>query len=203
MSNDTILLYTRQSDKTLGMLDREGRIINQRLYVKFHFGDVAQHYLDCYDWFAREASRIVPRPEGVDLSIWCATKAEICLPPIPGTVVYILEKPRNQVVYFDEARWDYVLNHRYLPADEADEAAYRQHLRDIGVTNSFEFFEGRYAGKFPEENQRILESWQRVFDAPNPNAHSICGNIWEIRKEEVLAIVRPGESVLEAAARIQ
>lgn len=200
MNRETIRLYTRQNDKTLLMLERDGRIVNQRIYVQMHFGDMAQHYLGCYDWFAGQASRLVPRPEGAGLSIWCATSPELCLPPIPGTVVYIVEKPRDQVVFFDEARWDYVLNHRYLPADDADETAYRRHLRDIGVSNSFEFFEGRYAGKYPEETQRILDSWQRVFDTPSSNAHSICGNIWEIRRPEILRIVHPGESVPEAAA---
>ncbi len=196
MTQDTVLLYTRQSDKTLLMLEREGRILNRRIYVQFHFGDMAQHYLDCYDWFARQASRIVPKPADAELSIWCATKKELCLPPIEGTVVYVVEKPKDQVVYFDEARWDFVLNHRYLPIDEADDAAYKKHLKDIGVQNGFEFFTGRYAGKYPEEEHRILESWQRVFDTPSSNAWSVCGNIWEIRKEEIRQIVRPGERIL-------
>ena len=199
---DRIRLYTRQSDKTLRMLKHDGRVINQRVYVQMHFGDVAPHYLACYDWFAEQASHLVPRPEGAGLPIWCATKPELCLPPIPGTVVYILEKPRDQIVFFDEARWDYVLNHRYLPADDADEAAYRRHLEDIGVFSSFEFFEGRYAGKYPEEMQRIRDSWLRVFDTPTSHAFSICGNIWEIRQDEILRIVRPGEQVPDADRRL-
>ena len=192
---DTVLLYTRQSDKTLLMLEQEGRIVNERTYVALHFGDMAQHYLDCYDWFARQAERIMPRPEGAGLSIWCATRKELCLPPIDGTVVYVVEKPRDQVVYFDEARWDFVLNHRYLPLDEADNAAYLAHLKDIGVSNGYVFFRGRYAGKYPDEERRILASWKRVFDTPSSNAWSVCGNIWDIKRDEIRRIVRPGEQV--------
>ena len=46
MVQDTVRLYTRQNDKTLAQLERDGRIINQRAYVRMHFGDMAQHYLD-------------------------------------------------------------------------------------------------------------------------------------------------------------
>ena len=56
MAGDTVRLYTRQNDKTLLMLEHGGRILNQRVYVQLHFGDMAKHYLDCYDWFAREAA---------------------------------------------------------------------------------------------------------------------------------------------------
>lgn len=202
MDSEMVRLYTRQNEKTLLMLERDGRIINQRIYVQLHFGDMAYHYLECYDWFAQEAARRVPRPEGVELSIWCATRPELCLPPIPGTVVYILKKPRDQVVFFDEARWDFVLNHRYLPVDQADDDAYRKHLQEIGVANGYEFFRGRYAGKYPEETRRILQSWERVFDTPSSNAYSVCGNIWEIRQEEILRILHPGENVLEANAQL-
>lgn len=193
---NTVRLYTRQSDKTLLMLERGGRILNQRLYVQLHFGDMAKHYLDCYDWFAREASRLVPKPEGAELSIWCTPNVKNCLPPVPGAVVYALDAPEDSIVFFDDAKWDYVLNHRYLPADDADEAAYRRHLSDIGVTNSFEFFEGRYAGKYPAETARILESWKRVFGPIDRASPTACGNIWEIRREQILRIFRPGETVV-------
>ena len=192
---NTVRLYTRQSDKTLLMLEHGGRIVNQRIYVQLHFGDMAGHYLDCYDWFAREAARLVPKPEGAELSIWCTPNVKNCLPPIEGTVVYALDVPEDRIVFFDDAKWDYVLNHRYLPLDDADEAAYRKHLQNIGVTNSFEFFEGRYAGKYPEEAARILESWKRVFDPIDHASPTVCGNVWEIGQDQIVRVFRPGETV--------
>lgn len=193
----TIRLYTRQNEKTLLMLEHSGRIFNQRTYVMLHFGDMAQHYLDCYDWFAEEAARHVPKPKGAELSIWCVPSAQHCLPPVEGTVVYVVDAPADQIVFFDEVKWDYVLNHRYLPADDADEQAYRKHLRDIGAVSSFEFFEGRYQGKFPEETARIRESWKRVFDPVALDSPTVCGNLWEIKREWIVRIVRPGQQVAE------
>ena len=195
MGQETVRLYTRQNDKTLLPLERQGRIINQRVYVELHFGDIAPLFLESYDWFTREAAKRVPKPEDVKAPIWCSISPENCLKPIEGTVVYVLEVPKEKVIYFDEGKWDYVLNRIYLPKDEKDAAAYKEHLSQIGVSNGFEFFEGRYKGMYPEEERRIKDSWQRVFEIDNWTIFNVCGNIWEIKEEYVRRIVRPGEDL--------
>ncbi|MCB7520880.1 DUF3841 domain-containing protein [[Clostridium] hylemonae] len=195
MGQDTVRLYTRQNDKTLLPLKRQGRIINQRIYVEMHFGDIAPLFLESYDWFTKEAARRVPKPEDVKAPIWCSISAENCLKPIDGTVVYVLEVPKEKVIYFDEAKWDYVLNRIYLPKDEQDAASYREHLKLLGISNGFEFFEGRYKGMYPEEERRIVESWKRVFEIDNWTIFNVCGNIWEITEAYVQKIVYPGEDL--------
>lgn len=196
MSGKTVKLYTRQNDKTLYQLERDGRIINQRVYVELHFGDIAPLFMESYDWFTEEAAKRVEKPADVQAPIWCSISRENCLKPIEGTVVYVLEVPEEKIIYFDEGKWDYVLNRIYLPKDEADRQEYKQHLKDIGVVNGFEFFQGRYAGKYPQETQRIRESWKRVFEIDNWTIFNVCGNIWEIRQEWVKQIVHPGQPVV-------
>ena len=137
----TVRLYTRQNDKTLYQLERDGRLINQRVYVELHFGDIAPLFMESYDWFTKEAAKRVPKPDDVKAPLWCSISAENCLKPIPGTVVYVLEVPEDQVIYFDDVKWDYVLNRIYLPKDKEDEQAYRKHLEEMGITNRFSFFE--------------------------------------------------------------
>ena len=41
MPEKTVRLFTRQNDKTLYQLERDGRVINVRRYVELHFGDIA------------------------------------------------------------------------------------------------------------------------------------------------------------------
>lgn len=197
MDKDTVILYTRQNDKTLYQLERDGRVINQRVYVELHFGDIAPLFMDSYDWFTTEAAKRIPKPEDVKAPIWCSISAENCLKPIAGTVVYILEVPKEQVIYFDEGKWDYVLNRIYLPKDKEDGEEYQKHLKELGVANGFEFIEGRYKGMYPQEEQRIRESWKRVFEIDRWTIFNVCGNLWEIKKEWVRRIVRPGESLKE------
>ena len=125
MEQKTVNLYTRQNDKTLYQLERNGRIINERIYVELHFGDIAPLFMESYDWFTREAAKKVAKPEDVKAPIWCSISPDNCLKPIPDTVVYVLEVPQDQIIYFDDVKWDYVLNRIYLPKDDEDAAAYK------------------------------------------------------------------------------
>ncbi|QDW74830.1 DUF3841 domain-containing protein [Lachnospiraceae bacterium KGMB03038] len=193
----TVKLYTRQNDKTLYQLERDGRLINQRVYVELHFGDIAPLFMESYDWFTKEAAKRVPKPGDVKAPLWCSISAENCLKPIPGTVVYVLEVPEDQVIYFDDVKWDYVLNRIYLPKDKEDEQAYRKHLEEMGITNRFSFFDGPYKGMYPEEEARIKESWKRIFEIDDWTIFNVCGNLWEIKKAWVKQIVHPGEKIQE------
>lgn len=195
MTNETVRLYTRQNDKTLLALERNGRILNHRAYVELHFGDIAPLFMESYEWFTREAAKRVPKPDDVEASIWCSISAENCLRPIPGTVVYVLDVPKDKVVYYDETKWDYVLNRIYIPKDAQDDEAYRKYIKDKGLSSRFEFFQGKYKGQYPEEEKRIIESWSRVFEIERWSIFKVCGNIWEIKKEWVQKIVRSGEPI--------
>ena len=62
MGEKIVKLYTRQNDKTLYQLERDGRIINQRVYVELHFGDIAPLFMESYDWFTKEAAKRLPKP---------------------------------------------------------------------------------------------------------------------------------------------
>lgn len=190
-----VKLYTRQNDKTLYQIEQDGRLINIRKYVELHFGDIAPLFTDSYDWFTKEAAKIVPKPDDVQAPIWCSISPENCLKPIPGTVVYALNVPEENIIYFDDEKWDYVLNRIYLPKDAKDAAQYKQHLKNLGVANGFEFIEGRYKGQYPEEERRIRESWKRIFEIDNWTIFNVCGNLWEIKKEWIRQVVRPGEEI--------
>ena len=197
MSSETVRLYTRQNDKTLFQLEREGRILNRRAYVEMHFGSIAPLFMESYAWFTKEAEKRIQRPDYAEASIWCSISVENCLKPIPGTVVYVLDVPAEQVVYFDEQKWDYVLNRIYLPKDDEDSRSYQNYIKERGFRSQFEFFEGRYKGQYPEEEKRIIESWSRVFEIDEWTIFNVCGNIWEIKKEWVSKIVHPGEEIEE------
>lgn len=195
MEEKMVKLFTRQNDKTVMQLERDGRIINRRVYVQLHFGDVAPFFLQCYDWFTQEAVKYLPKPDDVYAPIWCSISTENCLRPVPGTVVYALEVPESQIIYFDDQKWDYVLNQIYLPESEEDAKAYDEHLKKLGIESSFEIMVGKYKGMYPEEEERIRESWKRAFKIDRWTIYNVCGNLWEIKKEWVKKIIYPGEEV--------
>ena len=195
MEQKTVKSIYRQNDRPDSDWSEMAGVINERSLCRTAFWRYRPLIMESYDWFTREAAKKVAKPEDVKAPIWCSISPDNCLKPIPDTVVYVLEVPQDQIIYFDDVKWDYVLNRIYLPKDDEDAAAYKRHLKEIGVENGFEFFEGRYKGMFPEEVERIRASWKRVFEIDNWTIFNVCGNIWEIKKEWVKRIVRPGESV--------
>lgn len=192
---ERVRIFTKQNAKTLKQLERDGRVINNRLYVQLHLGDIAPYFIKKYDWLTQEAARRLPKPADVQAPIWCAVSPRSCMSPEEGELVYVLEVPCDQVIFFDNFKWDYVLNQIYLPLDEADQEAYMQHLRDIGVNSRFDFTKDRYRNVFPEEVKRIQDSWVRIFDIDEWGIWNVCANIWEIRQEWVKQIIWPGEEV--------
>ena len=74
-------------------------------YVEMHFGDIAPLFMESYDWFTKEAAKRVAKPDDVHAPIWCSISADNCLKPIPGTIVYVLEAPEENVMYFDDVKW--------------------------------------------------------------------------------------------------
>lgn len=207
MSENTIRLYTRQNEKTLYELNHKGRIINNRIYIKLHLGNIADFFLESYDWYTSEACKLLQKPDDVELPIWCSISEKNCLKAIEGTVVYILDVPKDEVLYFNDQKWDYVLNRLYLPKDEKDRIAYEDHINSLeispnklGLIDSYEFMIGKFKGMFPEEEKQIKESWKRTFhvgDLDNLDIFSVCGNLWEIKKEWVKHIVYPGDDLFK------
>lgn len=188
-----VKLFTMQNAKTLHQLKRDGRFINNRMHVQLHLGDIAPYFIKKYDWLTRQAARRLPKPEDVHAPIWCAISPRSCMSPDQNSLVYCLEVPCDQILFFDNLKWDYVLNQLYIPRDEEDEKAYRKHLSDLGIPSRYDLSKDRYRNQFPEEIKRIEASWERIFDLEEWGIWNVCANIWEVREEWVRKIIYYGE----------
>jgi hypothetical protein len=188
-----VKLWTRQDEKSLEQLERDGVIRNKREYIEEQYGIIADYFMNLYTWFTNTASKQVPLPEGVEFPIWCSISYENMLRPIPGTVCFELEIPRELVIYFDGSKWDYVLNHIYIPLDEKDQQEYIDDLKNRGFKDEFNFIDGSRAHLFPNEKRRVMESWERIFKIDEWSEFTVQGNIWEIRPEHIKRIMRFGE----------
>lgn len=155
---ETVRLYTRQDIRSLKEIEEKGYFTNKISYVKENFGVISDYILNCYNYFVKEASKIVPKPDEVEMPVWCGVSNKNCMPVIENTVVYVLDVPEDEVIYFDGVKWDYVLNHHYIPLNEEDDKKYKKRLKEKGIDNGFEFFEGKYKNVFPEERQIVIDS---------------------------------------------
>ncbi|WP_099320140.1 DUF3841 domain-containing protein [Anaerococcus sp. Marseille-P3625] len=193
--NDKVILYTRQHENSLYELKNKGRITNKEIYVRLHMLDIAPYFIEKYRLFVKMAEKIVPRPEGSEYPIWCSISKRNCLRPIEKEVVYEIEVPKSEVIYFDGGKWDYVLNNIYIPKDEEDRINYHKEIDVLGVNDEYNFIDGKYKGMYPEIEEKIRNSWDRIFQIDNWSDFVVQANIWNIKKDWVLRIIKPGEKI--------
>lgn len=184
-----VSLWTRQHVDSLEQIEKQGFYRVKKEYIEEQFGDIAEYYLFLYAWFTREAAKMVPKPSGVEFPIWCSISESYMLRPIEDTVVYVLEVPQDEVLYFDSIKWDWVLNHLYIPKDEEDLVRYRKELQHKGLSDSHSFIEGKYARFYPAERREVMDSWMRIFEINQWHPFRVQANIWEIRKEQIREII--------------
>ena len=184
-----VRIWTRQDKRSLELIQKEGRYIAKEDYIHEQFGDIAYHYIKSYKWFTRVASERVSKPEDVDFPIWCAIARESMYVATETSLVYELEVDEGDIIYFDGRKWDFVLNHHYIPRDKKDEKAYESHIESLGLIDGYSFFEGKYANFYPLEKRKIVDSWPRIFHIEDWNVFGIQANIWEIRKDMIIDII--------------
>ena len=141
------------------------------------------------------AEKILPKPKDVAYPIWCSVSKRSCLKPVDKEVVYVLEVPKEEVIYFDGGKWDFVLNDLYIPKNEKDKEAYEKLVSSLGVKDQFNFINGKYKGMYPEMEKMIKDSWVRIFEIDSWNEFIVQANLWEIKKEWVQRILRPGDAL--------
>lgn len=185
-----VTLWTRQDLKSLDELDRNGVIRITQDHINEKFDIIADYITDVYQWFVKAADQRVPKPEGVEYPVWCSVSEENMLRPTDETVVYVIEVDECQIIYFDSVKWDYVLNHLYIPTDEADADSYREEMKRRGHKDVYSFFDKRTAHFYARERKQITDSWVRIFDIDQWDIFRVQANIWEIRREMIQNIIR-------------
>lgn len=184
-----VTLWTRQDIKSLDDLKTAGIIRINEKHMEEKFDIISSYIINLYRWFVHAAEKRVPKPADVEFPIWCSISEENMLRPTEDTVVYVLEVDENQVVYFDGSKWDYVLNHLYIPKDAADDAAYKKDMDIRGHKNLFSFIDEKTAHFYPLERKQVMESWERIFDIDEWNIFKVQANIWEIRSDMIREIL--------------
>lgn len=188
-SRNKVTLWTRQDIRSLEELKNNGVIRIKRKNLEEKFDLISDHIIYLYNWFVNAANEIVPKPENVEFPIWCSISEQYMLRPTIDQVVYVLEVDKAEIIYFDGMKWDFVLNHHYVPKDEKDAEEYARYIDSKGFKNSFSFLDEKTAHFYPEERKKVMDSWIRVFDTDIWDIFRIQANIWEIRPDMIIDII--------------
>ncbi len=187
MAMDKIRVWTRQDEVVFNEIEEKGFYQVSKESIIKKYGDCSKVYLDVYDWFSEEASKIVAKPEGAKYPIWLATETKFKIGPIKGQVLLELEVARSDIIIMDSAKWDYILNYWYIPLDEEDNSHYLKELEKQGIYNQTTMYMNDF---YPVLKRQVIESWSRLFDNEHELSTITQATVWEIRKEWIVNATR-------------
>ena len=183
---EALTLYTGQRGVVLDALARDGVYRVKRAYVEQKYGAAAWVFQTAYGFFCREAAKYLPPPEGAESPIWLYADPRWADAPADGALLR-LEVPREHALLFDLRDWNAVLNLSYLPADEADAAAFRAELERQGVSDPLALFR---TGFYPRLRRRVTGSWARLFRPADLSPAYTQAALWELRRAWIADIRR-------------
>ena len=185
---ETMIAWTRQVPQVWDELQSTGRYAVKEEYVRAKNMDISDYYLELYRWLTRGCKRFVPDiPEWADLPIWLAMTDAQRLGAAPDTISLTLEVPKSSLFLVDYDQWGYVVNHWYLPRDEADDNRHNAELKSYGIANEAALITTNKGNHYPQLKSKIIRSWDRLFEGEPDmsNLDNYVGVIWEIRPEWV------------------
>ena len=131
----------------------------------------------------------MPRPEGAIYPIWLSTSSEMMLQPTEDTIILEIEVDRKDVIYTDVNKWGYVVNYFYLPIDPEDEEIHNKELKKFGISDESSLIMSDKGNFYPLLKNKIIKSWERLFEPFDEKSTLSQATIWEIKKEWVVDII--------------
>lgn len=180
-------LWTRQDERVLKDIETRGFYRVKQEHIIEKFDSCSDVYLHVYRWYARAASSVVPKPEGVEFPVWASVDKEFSLGVIEGQVVLELEVDRENVIIMDSAKWDYILNYWYIPKDSDDARSYDEKLETYGIRNKTLMYMNNF---YPLLKREVEKSWERLFDNDIRLSDINQATLWEIRSEWITNVTR-------------
>ncbi|OZV12060.1 hypothetical protein CIW83_11545 [Tissierella sp. P1] len=182
-SSKKIRLYTSQSEIVLDTIREKGIYHVKKEFIIKKYENVANVFLEPYNWFIRNAVNIVPKPEGAEYPIWLFTDLKYVENHEDSQVLEIEVEIEN-VILFDPFKWNRILNLAYIPKDEKDWIEYNESLEKQGIKNEASIYMTNF---YPHLKQKVKKSWDSLFedniDLSKPNQAAL----WELRREWIVS----------------
>ncbi|MBB6218596.1 hypothetical protein HNQ80_004770 [Anaerosolibacter carboniphilus] len=187
--DEKVKLWTRQHENVLKELEQKGVYRIKKEYITQKLDTLSDYYLHVYDWYVKRAEKIVERPEGVEYPIWLSTSSELMLQPTEGTIVLALEVEKKYAVFTDSEKWGYVMNYWYVPLNDEDEELYNKELKRYNIGDESALYMGHKGNFYPILRNKIVKSWERIFENNLSITKTTQATLWEIKKEWIVDVL--------------
>lgn len=182
---ETIRLYSPQMPPVLQAIEQDGVCTSRAAFVEKKYQESAKSFLIAYQWFAKKASEIVPKPVGAELPYWAFEDLSCVDASGPDNRILVLDVPKNQVVLFDMYDWTRILRFEYLGETEREEKEFKEYLRQCGLKE----YDVMMSQFYPELRQKLYTSWERLFRhhsallaGDKSSVGSVQAALWKIEK---------------------
>jgi len=189
--NDTIRLYTSQMPPVLDAIEKDGFCVSKASYVERKYQESAKSFLTVYQWFAKNAAEIVPKPEGAELPYWAFEDLYNVDASDADDHVLTLDVPKDQVLLFDMYDWTKIMRFEYLGETKAEEEDFKEQLRQCGLRE----YDVMMSHFYPEWKQKIQDSWKRLFrhhkallSGDKSGVGSVQAALWKIEKDWIVIL---------------
>ena len=181
-----VTVWTKQHENILIDLETKGRYIAKKEYIENKMEEHAAIYLGVYNWYYGAASKLVQPPEDVKYPIWVSLTEESKIEISPGNVGLEIEIPKENLITMDIDKWGKIVNYMYIPANLGDMDEHEAMLARYNIDDCKAYMTPFY----PNIKQKIIKSWNRLFDESIILSTFRVGTVWEIRKEWVISVAK-------------
>lgn len=184
MEIDKAVLWTRQEQRVLDVLEKGEVYCVRKAYVVAKYQEVSWSMQTAYGFLIRKMSELIPPSQGEESPVWLYGSPKATGMFSEATLLK-LEVPTDECLFFDRRKWNRILNQEYIAQSDKDDEAFQKKLEAQGVTHSSLLFRTPY---YPLLKTEIIKSWDRLFEAPMPEIGFLQAAVWHIKPEWVKGI---------------
>jgi hypothetical protein len=176
-----IKLWTAQAQVVVDTIKEKGIYQVKKEFIKQKYGDVAHIFLEAYNWYVRQAEKIVSKPSGAEYPVWMDPDPNYLDCSGQGWVIE-LTVDRDKVITFDRKKWNKILNLAYIPENEEDAEEHKEELERYNLNNDSEAY---LSPHYPHLKSKIKNSWTRLFDESIRLSKVDRASLWQIKEDWV------------------
>jgi hypothetical protein len=188
-TDNTVRLYSSQSEVVVSALERDGICFSKQEYVVKKYEESAPIFVAAYSWFAMEAEKYLPKPEGAEYPYWAFRDLYSVEQSIDSRILRLCI-PADEAIFFDMYDWNKILCLQYIGGTEADEARFRQMLADYGIRKESDVILTNF---YPDLKRQVQDSWKRLFRhheniklGNTDGVGSVQAGLWQLKKEWIV-----------------
>ena len=99
-TDNTVMLYSSQSEVVINALGREGICFSKQEYVVKKYEESAPIFVAVYGWFAIAAEKYLPKPKGAEYPYW-AFRDLYSIEQSSDSRILRLCIPTDEAIFFD------------------------------------------------------------------------------------------------------